>query len=186
MKKLCLLLLLIVFSGIAATAKDNPLRLKSGSLSTLKNSGGEIECVIDFSRTKANRKPLEQYITEDYKSDMETFRRYEPEMLQWLMERWDDDIEKGPKATTSDSAPLELRIVVKTLQMGAKTGYGGSSVSGYADFYKRGDTEPFATVEILKMNGTIMGGAVPGFPGLKQVFSDLAEYLCDLIYHSGK
>ena len=75
MKKLCLLLLLIVFSGIAATAKDNPLRLKSGSLSTLKNSGGEIECVIDFSRTKANRKPLEQYITEDYKSDMETFRR---------------------------------------------------------------------------------------------------------------
>lgn len=34
------------------------------------------------------------------------------------------------------------------------------------------------------MNGTVMGGAVPGFPDLKQVFSNLAEYLCDLVYHS--
>ncbi len=68
--------------------------------------------------------------------------------------------------------------------MGSKTGWGGSSISGYAEFYRKGETEPFAVVEILKMNGTIMGAAVMGYPGLKQCFSDLAEYLCDLVYHS--
>lgn len=165
-------------------AKDNPLRLKSGSLSGLRNSGGTIFCEFDFSRTKANRKPLPQYITEDYHSDMETFNRYVPEMVQWFSERWDDDIEKGPRISSSKDSDFRLKVIIKTLQMGSKTGWGGSSISGYAEFYKKGEAEPFAVVEILKMNGTIMGGAVMGYPGLKQCFSDLAEYLCDLIYHS--
>lgn len=164
-------------------AATNPLRLKDGSLSPLKASGGNIECIIDFSKTKGNRKPLEQYVTEDFGGDMETFRRYEPEMLQWFMERWDDDIEEGPKATTSQDAKFKVKIVVKTLQMGAKSGYGGASISGYAEFYKAENEEPFAIVEILKMNGTQMGGAMFGYVGLKQIFSDLAEYICDLIYH---
>lgn len=184
MKKSLILILAIVFSCGLAVAKDNPLRLKSGSLTPLKGKGGSIHCVIDFSKTRANRKPLEQYILEDFYGDMDTFHRYEPEMLQWFSERWDDDIEKGPKTTTSENADFQLKIIIKTLQMGSKSGSGGSSISGYAEFYKTGETEPFAVVEILKMNGTIMGSPVPSYPGLKQCLSDLAEYLCDLIYHS--
>ena len=183
MKKFIILLCALVLGIATAFAGDNPLRLKSGTLAPLKEPGGTICCVLDFSRTKAHRKPLEQYITEDYGSDMETFRRYQPEMLQWFMDRWDDDIEKGPRTTTDDDAKFSVTIIVKTLQMGAKSGSGGSSISGYAEFYKKGEEEPFAVVEILKMNGTIMNGAMPGFVGLKQTFSDLGEYLCDLIYH---
>ncbi len=169
--------------GVAA-AKDNPLRVKSGSLVPLKNCGGTIHCTIDFSKARANRKPLEQYILEDFYGDMDTFRRYEPEMLQWFSEKWDEDIENGPKTTVSENADFRLNVRIRTLQMGSKYGSGGSSISGYADFYKTGETEPFAVVEILKMNGTIMGAPIPGYPGLKQCLSDLGEYLCDLIYHS--
>lgn len=184
MKKILILLLAIVLGCGISVAKSNPLRLQSGSLVSLKNSGGTINCVLDFSKTKGNRKPLEQYITEDFYGDMDTFRRYEKEMHQWFCERWDDDIEKGPKATDSKDADYQLKVIIKTLQMGSKTGFGGSSISGYARFYKTGESEPFAVVEILKMNGTIMGSPVPSYPGLKQCLSDLAEYLCDLIYHS--
>lgn len=163
---------------------SNPLRLKDGSLSPLKSTGGTICCVLDFTKTKANRKPLAQYLTEDFDSNIEAFQKYEPEMLQWFMERWDDDIEEGPRAVTSEDAKFTAKIIVKTLQMGAKSGYGGASISGYAEFYKKDESEPFAVVEILKMNGTQMGGAMYGYVGLKQIFSDLAEYLCDLIYHN--
>lgn len=183
MKRLFSLLLVLILGVGAACAASNPLRLKSGSLAPLKSTGGTIYCNIDFSKTRANRKPLEEYLTQDFGSSMEAFQRYEPEMLQWFMDRWDDDIEEGPKATTSKDAKFQCKVVVKTLQMGAKTGFGGSSISGYAEFYKSGEEEPFAIVEILKMNGTVMGGAMYGYPGLKQVFNDLAEYLCDLIYH---
>lgn len=171
--------------AVPAAAKDNPLRMKSGSLAALKQQGGTISFTADFSKTKANRKPLPQYITEDFQSDMDVFNRYVPEMMEWFGERWDDDIEKGPKATNSKDADFHCDIVIKTLQMGSKSGYGGgSSISGYAQFFKKGAAEPFAEVEILKMNGTIMGGAIWGYPGLKQCFSDLAEYLCDLVYKS--
>lgn len=177
--------ILCLFLGVSMlSAGTNPLKLKSGSLLPLKEKGGKICCEIDFSKTKGNRKPLEEYITSDFGSDMETFNRYVPEMLQWFMERWNDDIEDGPRTIKSGDSKFQLKIVVKTLQMGSKSGWGGSSISGYAEIYKTGETEPFAVVEILKMNGTVMGGAMFGYPGLKQVFSDLAEYLCDLIYHS--
>lgn len=184
MKKTILFSLMILLCCGMMQAKDNPLRLKSGSLTALKHPGGRIHCVLDFSKTKANRKPLAEYLEQDYNSNMETFKKYEPEMLQWFCERWDDDIEDGPRATSSKDADFELKVVVKTLQMGSKAGWGGSSISGYGEFYKKGETEPFAVVEILKMNGTVMGGAMMGYPGLKQVFNDLAEYMCDLIYHS--
>lgn len=184
MKKAIILLLAIVLGCGIAAAKDNPLRLKSGTLAPLKGKGGSIHCVLDFSKTKGNRKPLKQYLTEDFDSDIATFHRYEPEMLQWFCERWNDDIEDGPKTSGTEKADYQLKIIVKNLQMGAKTGFGGSSISGYGEVYKTGETAPFAVVEILKMNGTIMGGAMFGYPGLKQCFSDLAEYFCDLIYHS--
>lgn len=184
MKKLIIIALLLIVGVTNAFGKMNPLRLKEGSLNPLKSNGGTICCVLDFSKTKANRKPLEQYLIEDYGSDMKTFHRYESEMLQWFMERWDDDIEEGPRAVTSNDAKFTVKVVVKTLQMGAKSGYGGASISGYAEFYKKDKTVPFAVVEILKMNGTQMGGAMFGYVGLKQAFSDLAEYLCDLIYHN--
>jgi len=183
MGKYLISVLAVVLGCMTTMAGTNPLRLKSGSLSPLKTTGGTISCSIDFSKTKGNRKPLEQYIIEDFGSDMETFRRYEPEMLEWFCDRWDDDIEEGPQAVKSDDSIFQLRIVVKTLQMGAKSGWGGASISGYAEFYRTGEEEPFAIVEILKMNGTQMGGAMFGYVGLKQVFSDLGEYLCDLIYH---
>lgn len=184
MKKLTITLLVAVFACMTAMAGSNPLRLMSGSLSPLKGKGGRISVVMDFSKTKANRKPFEQYLVEDFGSDMETFERYKPEMYKWFCDRWDDDIEEGPKVTRSDDAPMEVKIIVKTMQLGSKSGFGGSSISGYAEFYKKGETEPFAKVEILKMNGTQFGGAMFGFPGLKQVFNDLAEHLCDLIYHN--
>lgn len=184
MKKIITIFAIIALAVSAAYAGSNPLRMKSGSLRELKSASGTITCSMDFSRTKGNRKPLEQYITEDYGSSMDVFERYQPEMLEWFIERWNDDIEEGPKGVEVPGSNYELRIVVKNLNLGAKTGWGGASISGYADFYRKGEEEPFAQVEILKMNGTVMGGAVPGFPGLKQVFSDLAEYLCDLVYHS--
>lgn len=184
MKKLILILFTVILTSMTALAGTNPLRLKSGSLSPLKSTGGTILCTLDFSKTKANRKPLEQYLTEDFDSNIETFKKYEPEMLEWFCERWDDDIEEGPRTIKSEDSKLQLKIVVKTLQMGAKSGYGGASISGYAEFYKTGEEEPFAVVEILKMNGTQMGGAMYGYVGLKQIFSDLGEYLCDLIYHN--
>lgn len=183
MKKVTVVVLALIFTCVTALAGTNPLRLKSGSLSPLKATGGTILCTLDFSKTKANRKPLEQYLTEDFDSNIETFNKYEPEMLEWFCNRWDDDIEEGPRAVKSGDSKLHLKIVVKTLQMGAKSGYGGASISGYAEFYKSGEEEPFAVVEILKMNGTQMGGAMYGYVGLKQIFSDLGEYLCDLIYH---
>lgn len=183
MKKIIILTIVVLFGCLYSLAGTNPLRLKSGTLTPIKTTGGTICCSIDFSKTKANRKPLEQYITEDFDSNMETFRKYEPEMLEWFCDRWDDDIEEGPRAVKSGDAKFRLNIVVKTLQMGAKSGWGGASISGYAEFYKHDEEEPFAVVEILKMNGTQMGGAMYGYVGLKQVFSDLGEYLCDLIYH---
>lgn len=184
MKRFTLIVLAIVLGFGIAMAKHNPLRLQSGSLAPLKGKGGTIHCILDFSKTKGNRKPLEQYITEDFYGGMETFLRYKPEMIQWFCERWDDDIEKGPKTTGSEQADFQLVIIIKNLQMGAKSGYGGASISGYAHFYKTGETDPFAVVEILKMNGTMLGAPVPSYPGLKHCFNDLAEYLCDLIYHS--
>lgn len=177
--------LISVFIGITTIfGATNPLRIKNGSLTTLKETGGKICCLLDFSKTKANRKPLAQYLVEDFDSNIETFKKCEQEMLQWFMERWNDDIEEGPRATTSDEAKFTAKIVVKNLQMGAKSGYGGASISGYAEFYNKGESEPFAVVEILKMNGTQMGSATYGYVGLKQIFSDLAEYICDLIYHN--
>ncbi len=184
MKKTLIFLMTVILCCGIAVAKDNPLRMKSGTLLPLKGKGGTISCTADFSKTRANRKPLAEYIVNDYQSNMETFDRYVPEMLEWFSDRWDKDIEDGPRITTSKDADFHLQIVIKTLQMGAKSFVGGASISGYAEFYRRGETEPFAVVEILKMHGTIMGGAMPGYPGLKQCFSDLGEYLCDLIYHS--
>lgn len=182
MKRL-LVLCMLVASVLFADAKSNPLRLKSGTLAPLKTEGRRISCTFDFSQTRANRKPLEQYLVEDYHSTMEDFNRYVPEMHEWFVEKWNDDIEEGPTAVISDNEQLKLVVVVRTLQLGSKSGWGGSSISGYVHFYKDAKEEPFAVVEVLKMNGTQMGGTVAGYYGLKQVFNDLAEYLCDLIYH---
>ncbi|MGN0236684.1 MAG: hypothetical protein ACI4AK_01125 [Lepagella sp.] len=184
MKKLATILLTLLLGVSLAYAGDNPLRLKSGTLAPLKNQGGTISVTLDFSKTKGNRKPLEEYITQDFGSSMEAFHRYEPEMLEWFVDRWNDDIEEGPRAVRSGETSYQLKVVTKTLQIGSRSGYGGgSSISGYALFYRTGEQEPFAEVEILKMYGTFMGGAMMGLPGLKQVYNDLAEYLCDLIYH---
>lgn len=181
MKKI--LFLVFILLGTTIAFADNPLRLKSGSLTPLKSKGGKIYCTFDFSKTRANRKPLERYIVEDMNSDIETFRRYKPEMLQWFCEKWDDEIEEGPHAISEGDAKFRLTIIVRTMQLGTKYGSGGASISGYAEFYNQNDTEPFAVVEILKMHGTQFGGAVSGYIGAKQVFNDLAEFLCDLIYH---
>lgn len=183
MKKLSLVCFLLL-SCLLMNAKNNPLRLQEGSLTSLKNCGGLITCKFDFSKTKSNKKSLKEYIEEDTKMSFESFKRTEPEMLTWFMERWDDDIEEGPKATTSDDAQFKVDIIIKNLTLGSNSGYGAASISGKALFYKKGENEPFAVVEILKMNGTMVGAGVPGYIGLKQSFNDLAEYLCDLIYHS--
>ena len=183
MRKLISLIAFLII-GVGLSFAGNPLRLMEGSLLTLKNSGGTIRCELDFSKTKANRKPLAEYLKDDFGSDIETFRQQEPDMLKWFTDRWDDDIEKGPKVSTSKDAEYTVKVIVKNLQMGSKSGFGGASISGYAEFYRKGETAPFAKVEILKMNGTIMGGAMFGYHGLKQCFNDLAEYLCDLVYHS--
>ena len=185
MKKLATFLLTICLGVCLAYAGDNPLRLKSGTLAPLKHKGGAIECTFDFSKTKGNRKPLEEYITQDFGSSMDVFHRYEPEMYEWFIDRWNDDIEEGPRAVRSGETTFQLKVVIKTLQLGTKSAWSGagSSISGYAYFYRSGEEEPFAQVEILKMYGTQMKSSVMGYVGLKQVFNDLAEYLCDLIYH---
>ncbi|MCM1066640.1 MAG: hypothetical protein NC418_03585 [Muribaculaceae bacterium] len=185
MKRTLSILVAIIAGALIAMAGSNPFRLKSGSLRELKHSGGTIYVEMDFSKTRANRKPFEQYLTEDFGTTMKVFERYQPEMMRWFCERWDDDIDDGPKAVETDGAPYRLVLVIKTLNLGAKSGMGGgASASGYAEFYRQGESEPFATVEMLKFYGTILGGSVPGFPGLKQTFSDMAEYLCDTIYHN--
>lgn len=174
---------MVMMMAVAAQAKTNPLRVKSGTLKPLKSGGGTIEVVFDFSKTRGNRKPLEQHLQEDFNSSMEEFRENEPEMRKWFCERWNDDIEKGPKIGQGDGTTYQMTIVIKNLQMGAISGYGGASISGYAEVFRRGESEPFAVIEILKLSGTQLGTAIAGYPGLHQAFNDLAEYMCDLIYH---
>lgn len=180
--KQLLLLLIFIAIGSAAYAVTNPLRLKSGSLAPLKITGGTICCVFDFSECETNDKPLELYLTEDYGTSIEMFNRELPDMKRWFMERWDDDIEKGPRATEDTNAPFRLKFRVLTLQMGSKSGSAGASISGYAEFYRQGEEQPFAVVEMLKIWGTQMRVPVAGYSGLRQCFNDAAEYLCDLIY----
>lgn len=165
-------------------AAENPLRLKSGSLRPLKHSGKTICCEYDFSRTKANRKTLDEFLVNDMESSRAVFDEQVPTMQKWFSDRWDDDIDNGPKYTTREDAPYRMVILVKTLQMGSKSGQGGSSISGYVNFYRQGEEDPFAVVEVLKLEGTQFKVPVPGYIGLYQVFNDLAEYLCDLISHS--
>lgn len=168
---------------MATSAKDNPLRLKSGSLAPLKGKGGSIVFVFDLSKTRGNRKPLEQHLREDFGTSIQEFKSKEPDMRKWFADRWNDDIEDGPKFTTDEQAPFVAKVFIRNLQMGARSGYGGASISGYAEFYRQGEAEPFAVVEILKLAGTQMGTPIAGYLGLQQVFNDLAEYLCDLIFH---
>ena len=179
-----LLLLMAITLSIPVFAGNNPLRLKSGSLTPLKDNGGKIFCEIDLSKCRGNRKPFEQHLIEDFDSSIEEFNREFPTIRKWFCERWDDDIEKGPKISTDESAPLRMKIVVKNCQMGAKSGFGGASISGYAEFYHHGEDTPFAVIEILKIFGTQMKAPVAGYLGVKQAFNDLAEYICDLIYHN--
>lgn len=180
-KQLFLLLFSLMLS-CSISAVTNPLRLKSGSLAPLKITGGTICCVFDFSECETNDKPLELYLTEDYGTSIEMFNRELPDMKRWFMERWDDDIEKGPRATENNDAPFLLKFRVLTLQMGSKSGSSGASISGYAEFYRQGEEQPFAVVEMLKIWGTQMRVPVAGYIGLRQCFNDAAEYLCDLIY----
>ena len=183
MKRYLLGIIMVALVAMAAAA-DNPLRLKSGSLRPLKNSGESIYCEIDFSKTKANKKSLNEYLEDDYDSSREVFDSKIPTMEEWFSDRWDDDIKKGPRYTTNPDAPYKMVIQVKTLQLGPKSGFGGASISGYVNFYKKGEADPFAVVEILKLEGTQFRVAIPGYPGMIQIFNDLAEYLCDLIKHS--
>lgn len=183
MKRLFVVMVLAALVVGSASA-DNPLRLKSGSLRPLKNSGESICCVIDFSQTKGNKKPLDQYLVEDYDSSRKVFDSHVPTMEEWFADRWDDDIKRGPRYTDNPDAPYKMSIVVKTLQLGPKSGYGGASISGYVNFYRQGEETPFAEVEILKLEGTQFKVPLPSYPGLIQAFNDLAEYLCDLIKHS--
>jgi len=182
MKRLMIMVMMTMIM-VAASAKTNPLRLQSGTLTPLKGKGGSIVCEFDFSRTRGNRKPLEQHLSEDFDSSIEEFNSKIPSFWKWFSDRWNDDIEEGPHITKDNRAPLVMKLIIKNLQMGAKSGYGGVSISGYAQFYREGETVPFAVVEILKLTGTQMGISIAGYPGLQQAFNDLAEYLCDLIYH---
>ena len=183
MKRYIFSLLMITLAVLTAAA-SNPLRVTSGSLRQLKNSGQSIYCEIDFSKTKGNKKPLNEYLTEDYDSSREVFDSHVPTMEEWFSDRWDDDIKKGPRYSTDPDAPYKMIISVKNLQLGPKSGYGGASMSGYVYFYKNGEDTPFAEVEILKLTGTQFKVPLPSYPGLIQAFNDLAEYLCDLIKHS--
>lgn len=162
-------------------AADNPLRMKSGSLTPLKNAGQTISCTIDFSKTKGNRKPLDEYLSEDYGSSRRDFNDQVSTMKKWFTDRWNDDIKKGPKYTASEDAPFSMVIEVKTLQLGSRNGQGGASFSGYVYFYNKGEAEPFAVVEVLKQQGTQFAEPLPGYWGLNQAFNDLAENLCNLI-----
>lgn len=183
MKRYLIGIMMVVLVAMTAAA-DNPLRMKSGSLRLLKNSGESIYCEIDFSKTKANKKSLNEYLEDDYGSSREEFDSKIPTMEEWFSDRWDDDIKKGPRYTTNPDAPYKMVVQVKNLQLGPRSGYGGASISGYVNFYKKGESTPFAEVEILKLEGTQLRIPLPGYPGMIQIFNDLAEYLCDLIKHS--
>lgn len=184
MRKFLALTIILLLGVAGVSAKNNPLRLQSGSLLPLKNASGQICINFDFSKTKGNKKPLQQYLEEDMGQSIEAFNHFKPEMQRWFMERWDDDIENGPRATTSEDANYRLDIIIKNISLGANSGYGAASISGKAEFYREGETEPFAVVEILKMNGTMMGTGMHGYVGLQQAFNDLAEFLCHMIYKS--
>lgn len=180
MKRYLIGLMMVALVAMTAAA-DNPLRLKAGSLKPLKDAGQTISCTIDFSKTKGNRKPLDQYLTEDYGSSRRDFNEQVPTMEKWFTDRWNDDIKKGPKYTKSEDAPFSMVIEVKTLQLGTRNGLGAASFSGYVYFFRKGETEPFAEVEVLKQQGTQFAEPLPGYLGLYQAFNDLAENLCNLI-----
>ena len=171
---------MMVLVVMTATA-DNPLRLKSGSLKPLKDAGQTISCTIDFSKTQGNQKPLNAYLVNDFGSSRKEFDSQVPNMEQRFSERWNKDIKKGPKYTTSNDAPFHMVIQVNNLQLGSRNGLGGASFSGYVFFYRKGEAEPFAQVEVLKQQGTKYLDPQPGYLGLHQAFNDLAEFLCKLI-----
>ena len=173
--------LMMVVMVVMTAAADNPLRVKSGSLKPLKDAGQTISCTFDFTKTNANQKPLNEYLADDYGSSRRDFDSEVPTMVQWFAERWDDDIKKGPKYTKNADAPFHMVVEVRTLQLGSRNGLGASSFSGYVNFYRKGEAEPFAVVEVLKQQGTQFGTPLPGYLGLNQAFSDLAEFLCKLI-----
>lgn len=183
MKRYITMLMMVglVFMTVAA---NNPLRIKSGSLRPLKACRESIYCEIDFSKTKANKKSLDEYLEDDYGSSREVFDSKIPTMEEWFSDRWDDDIKKGPRYTTNPNAPYKMIILVKNLQLGPKSGFGGASISGYVNFYRNGEEMPFAEVEVLKLHGTQFKVPISGYPGMFQIFNDLAEYLCDLIKNS--
>ena len=183
MKKL-LISLMMACTVVLTVMAANPLRMKSGSLRPLRNSGQTICCEIDFSKTKANKKTLDEYLVDDYGSSRESFDKRIATMEEWFSDRWDDEINKGPRYTKNPNAPFKMIIEIKTLQLGTKSGAGGASISGYVYFYSQGEETPFAEVEILKLQGTQFKTPVPGYNGMYQTFNDLAEYLCDLIKHS--
>lgn len=184
MAKRCLIGILMVVLVAMTAAAANPLRMKSGSLHILKNSGGSIYCKIDFSKTKSNKKSLDEYLEDDYGSSREVFDSKIPTMEEWFSDRWDDDIKKGPRYTTEPDAPYRMEIMVKNLQLGSRSGFGGASISGYVNFYKKGEDTPFAVVEMLNLEGTQLRIPLPGYSGMFQIFNDLAEYLCKLIKQS--
>ena len=183
MKKFLISVMMVSLAALTVLA-DNPLRVKSGSLRPLKDCGQTIYCEIDFSNTKANKKTLDEYLKEDYGSSRELFDKRTTTMEEWFSDRWNDDIKKGPRYTQNPDAPYKMKIVVKTLQLGSKSGAGGASISGYVYFYRKSEDTPFAEVEILKLQGTQFKAPISGYQGMYQIINDLAEYLCDLVKHA--
>jgi len=190
MKRIALFFTILTLVAPLVAKADNPLRIKAGSLAALKLGRGAISFDIDLSQTKYKGTPLYDYL-EQANVDREYFDDNVPEMERYFAEKWNKKIGKGCKiARSDDDAKYYMVVVVKTLQLGsvasaALSGMGGASVSGKVLFFDDGEgDEPFCEVEVLKQQGTLSGSSVAGIEGLKWVFNDLAENLCDLVKHS--
>lgn len=196
MKKFFMILLVAVVPFISVCGKsNNPVRLFKGTLAALKdvNAKGFVE--IDYSKTKIEGKPLVQWL-DSVGMSMKQFQANDSERIRYFSEKWEDDMKRGMSLTSNrDEADYIVRIRIRKFNYGmdaagGRSGSswnwsgvqgGGASISGYVDIVKKDSESLECTLEVLEMNGTIMGTVYRGEHGILRIFNDLGEDICKVV-----
>lgn len=195
MRKLLFLLLALLISVGSQAKKNNNTRLFKGTLSALQDTQARGFVVIDYSNTKVEGKPLKQFLKSEGMT-MNDFTKNDSERIRYFREKWNGKMKNGMSLVTQESeATHYVRIRVSKFNYGMsmtgrRTGStyslsgvkgGGASFTGYVDIVPKGSNTPVCTLEVLEMNGTIMGSTFNGEQGILRAFNDQAENICKLV-----
>ncbi|MBO7120572.1 MAG: hypothetical protein J6W03_09690 [Bacteroidaceae bacterium] len=191
---LFLLFAMLICAGVQAK-KNNNTRLFKGALSALQDSEARGFVVIDYSKTKVEGKPLKQFLDLEGMT-MDDFTRNDSERIRYFREKWNGKMKQGMRLVTQESeATHYVRIRINKFNYGmSMTGRrsgstyslsgvqgGGASFTGYVDIVPKGSDTPVCTLEVLEMNGTVMGSTFNGERGILRAFNDQAENICKLV-----